>query len=393
MKSNTLSLVARPTTSVVPENPQEAVRNIYGIDDPMPISDVLASAEFQALQKEFDLAAESEILNPIDLSCFVTTLPLYDLREAWIDYSIQRERLKEGRYRKPIIEMALNFSVKHAGIPVLSRPVNVVDDEQHDFELDWQKRTLALALRGIFHYPAVIVETVKEEMAKDFNSQFNMKDRMAEHDKFKAELVAGNPKQWNMQQCFNRIGVSAYPFSAPPQITALGNITKAMYDPVLNPKEKNLGIEERTFSNFVRAVAIYRAVWPEESKTFIQGSFIRGLVAIIAAFDDNVLKGADNWIIQILNEAKDPIHKIRIHVDEKTKVETPSRLATPEDWTGHYGWQANKFHQQAIVSFANAWNIIRTDKRFKKIIPELDQSPINGLGASNVKMLPMQLVD
>lgn len=388
MKHNILSLVTQPTTTtVVPPNPREEVRKLFGLADPMSVGDVLKSDEFQTLQEDFNLAAEGEVLSPLNLSCFVNSPPKYDLRSAWIDYVEQRERLKDEKYRKGILDMALNFSVKHAGIPVLSRPTDVDINEQHEFMLDYQKRTFALALRGVYHYPAAIVETVQSEMARDFGSQFNLKDRMAEHDKFKAELAGGSAKHWAMQHCFNRIGVSAYPFSAPPQITALGNITKAMYDPILNPKEKNLGYEDRTFSNFVRAVAIYRSVWPEQSKTFIQGSFIRGLVAILTAFDTDVLKGTDTWIIQIFNEAKDPKHGLYFDVDGKT----PLGFREPQDWTNRHGWQANKFHQQAITSFANAWSKIRTDKRLMKSIPKLDQNPIAAFSASGVKMLDMKV--
>ena len=386
MIHNTAPL-AGAQSPLVPQNTRTAVRNLFGLKDPMPINDVIQSDEFVALQSEFDSIAEGETLTTIDLSIFVKYPELYNLKDAWIDYVDQRERLRDDKYRKGIIEMALNFNVKHAGIPVLSRPVDGELENQREYLLDYQKRTFALILRGIYEYPAIIVETTEDEMSKDFSSQFNLKDRMAEHDKFKASLAEGSEKHWAMQHCFTRIGVSAYPFSAPPQITALGNITKAMYDPVLNPKEKNLSYEEKTFTNFVRAVNIYRSVWPNQSKTFIQGSFIRGRVAILAAFDTNVLKGTDTWIIQILNEAKDPKHGLYFDIDGKTAL----GLNEPTDWTNHYGWQANKFHQQAIVSFANAWTTIRLNKTLQKSIPKLDQAPIKALELSGVKMLDMKM--
>jgi len=386
MTHNTTSL-AKSQSPLVPQNTRAAVRNLFGLKDPMPIGDVIQSPEFEKLQSDFDSIAEGETLTPIDLSIFVKYPDLYNLKNAWIDYVDQRERLREDKYRAGIIEMALNFNVKHAGIPVLSRPVDVTFENQREYLLDYQKRTFALILRGIYEYPAIVVETTEDEMSKDFSSQFNLKDRMAEHDKFKASLAEGSEKHWAMQHCFTRLEISAYPFSAPPQITALGNITKAMYDPVLNPKEKNLSYEEKTFTNFVRAVNIYRSVWPKQSETFIQGSFIRGLVAILAAFDTNVLKGTDTWIIQILNEAKDPKYGLRLDVDGKTAI----GLGDPADWTNHYGWQANKFHQQAIVSFADAWTAIRLDKKLQKSIPKLDQAPIKALELSGVKMLDMKL--
>jgi len=386
MIHNTTSL-AESQSPLVPQNTRTAVRNLFGLNDPMPIGDVIQSPEFEKLQSDFDSIAEGESLPSIDLSIFVKYPDLYDLRNVWIDYVDQRERLREDKYRAGIIEMALNFNVKHAGIPVLSRPVDVPFENQHEYLLDYQKRTFALILRGIYEYPAIIVETTEDEMSKDFSSQFNLKDRMAEHDKFKASLAEGSEKHWAMQHCFTRIGVSAYPFSAPPQITALGNITKAMYDPILNPKEKNLSYEEKTFTNFVRAVNIYRSVWPNQSKTFIQGSFIRGLVAILAAFDTNVLKGTDTWVIQILNEAKNPKYNLWLDVDGKTSL----GFGEPTDWTNRHGWQANKFHQQAIVSFAKAWRTIRLDKKLQKAIPKLDDAPITALEVSGVKMLDMKL--
>lgn len=388
MQHNTSPLAVSQST-LVPQNTRNVVRNLFGLAEPMSISDVVQSDEFVALKTEFDSIAEGETLSPIDLSIFVKYPDLYDLRDAWIDYVDQRERLADEKYRKGIIEMALNFNVKHAGIPVLSRPVDVDLQDQHEYLLDYQKRTFALILRGVNEYPAIIVETTENEMSKDFSSQFNLKDRMAEHDKFKAALAEGSEKHWAMQHCFTRIGVSAYPFSAPPQITALGNITRAMYDPVLNPKEKNDSYDQKKFTNFVRAVNIYRAVWPAQSKQFIQGSFIRGLVAILAAFENNVLKGTDTWIIQVLNEAKNPTHELWLDIDGKT----PVGFNEPSDWTNRYGWQANKFHQQAIVSFANAWTKIRLDKKLQKAIPKLDDAPIKALELSGVKMLDMKLAD
>jgi hypothetical protein len=380
MKSNTLSLVT-PQTSIVPINPREAVRNLFNLDNPMTIADVISQPEFIDLQEKFDLEAEGEILEPIDLSVYIQKPSSFDLRLAWIDYVDQRERLKDNKYTNEIIRMALNFKVKHAGIPTLSVPTDAPEEDQYRYLLDWQKRTLALALRGVYVYPCNIVETTTNEMSKDFSSQFKLKDRMEEYDKFKASLAEGSEKHWAMQDCFTRMGVSAYPFSAPPQITALGNVTKAMFDSTLNPKEKNTAYNERTFTNFVRAVNIYRSVWPVSSKQIIQGSFVRGLTAILASFDPQILKGTDTWVIQILEEAKNPKYNI-YNIDGD-----PVGLAEPSDWTKN-GWDGNMFHQVAISSFANAWNEIAKNN---KLIPKLDKSPIIALNTSGVKMLDMKL--
>ena len=78
---------------------------------------------------------------------------------------------------------------------------------------------------------------------------------------------------------------------------------------------------------------------------------------------------------------------MRLDVDGKTAI----GLGDPADWTNNYGWQANKFHQQAIVSFADAWTAIRLDKKLQKSIPKLDQAPIKALELSGVKMLDMKL--
>jgi len=380
MKSNTLSLVT-PQTSIVPLNPRDAVRKLFNLNDPMTVAEVIAQQEFIDLQEKFNLEAEGEILEPIDLSVYIQKPSSFDLRLAWIDYVDQRERLKDNKYTNEIIRMALNFKVKHAGIPTLSVPTDAPEEDQYRYLLDWQKRTLALALRGVYEYPCNIVETTTSEMSKDFSSQFKLKDRMEEYDKFKASLAEGSEKHWAMQDCFTRMGISAYPFSAPPQITALGNVTKAMFDSTLNPKEKNTAYNERTFANFVRAVNIYRSVWPVSSKQIIQGSFVRGLTAILASFDPHVLRGTDTWVIQVLEEAKNPKYNI-YNIDGD-----PIGLAEPSDWTKN-GWDGNMFHQVAISSFANAWNEIAKNN---KSIPKLDKSPIIALNTSGVKMLDMKL--
>jgi hypothetical protein len=373
--------------TVSPTDPRQEVRNKFGIAPPKPISDIIKSDEFLSLKEEYLEEAEGEKLSEIDFSSFIEHPPLFDLRGAWIDYVDQRERLKDKKYRKGIIDIAITFSAKDAEFPALRVPTDLPDGtpEKEGFLVDWQKRCLALMLREVYNYPTSKIASTTAEFSADFTGQFQKKDRMQEYDKFKAELAKDPPsdKHWAMQNCFDRLKISAYPFSAPPHITALGDITKAMYDGGLNSAEKNLSYGERKFSNFVRAVGIYRRVWPQVSKTRIQGSWIRGMVAIIESFDKNILNGTDDWIVEILESAKDP--KYDLHTDENG---LSIGLVEPSDWTGKKTWQGNRFHQNAIVSFAEAWNKIRNSKGHRHI-PKLDENPIKGL-KGDAKMLYMQ---
>jgi hypothetical protein len=370
-------------TKIVPEDAREEVRKKFHLPNAQPIADLIKTDEFLSLKQKFLEKAESTPKSKIDFSEFITYPPVTDLRLAWIDYVDQRERLKDPKYRESIIDMALTFSVKDAEFPALRVPMDVPKESRAGHLLDWQKRCLALMLREVYEYPTSQIASNTDEFSKDFQGQFRKKDRMQEYDKFKAALAEESEKHWAMQHCFDRLKLSAYPFSAPPHITALGDITKAMYDPIVNPNEKNDTYDKKKFSNFVRAVGIYRRVWPEASKTFIQGSWIRGMTAIIAAFDQNILNGTDDWVVEILEEAKNP--KYELHADE---IGNSIGLVEPSHWTSKKNWQGNRFHQNAIVSFAKAWNIIRNSKGHRHI-PKLDENPIKGL-EGDAKMLSMQ---
>jgi hypothetical protein len=382
-----LSLILKTNkASIIPDDARDAVRKKFHLPEAQPVSDLIQSEDFQTLKQEYLEEAENSTLTDIDFSAFINSPPLFDLRNAWIDYVDQRERLKDTKYRKGIIDMAITFSVKDAEFPALRVPMDVPEDQRAGHLLDWQKRCLALMLRSVYEYPTSQIASTTSEFSRDFSGQFRKKDRMQEYDKFKAFLAEESEKHWAMQHCFDRLNLSAYPFSAPPQITALGDITKAMYDPSLNPNEKNLGYADKKFLNFVRAVGIYRRVWPEASKKFIQGSFVRGMTAIIASFDQNILNGTDDWIVEILEEAKDP--KYNLHTDGDGN---PIGLVEPNHWTAKKNWQGNRFHQNAIVSFAEAWNTIRKPPKLNKRIPALDDNPIKGL-RGDAKMLQMQVV-
>ena len=397
MKSNTLTVVSTETISLpeitlVPDNPREEVRKLFGLSEPQSIRDLMQSEEFFTLQEEFEKELEDNSpCKSIDLDIFKVVPPLYDLRNAYIDFVEQRERLRNPAngpsYRSSIIQMALSFEPRYAGIPTLSIPVDYDNYHNKEFLLDWQKRCLALILRKQYFYPCLVVDTTKDEMSKDFRSQFKLKDRMQEYDKFKSALAEGEDKEWAMQHCFDRIGVSAYPFSDPPQVTGMGDIKKAMFDNLLNSKEKNVPLSEKTFHNFVRSVSIYRKVWPEAAKTNIQGSWIRGMTAIIESFDTNILKGTDDWIVAILEEAKNPIYKIALDPENNL---SPVGLITPMDWTSRKAWQGNMHTSRAISSFAEVWNTIRKENaKLKKVIPALDTNPIIGL-QNGAKMLKME---
>jgi len=384
MKSNTMYLNTKST--IVPPNARAEVRKKFHLPEAQPISDLMQTEDFQTLKEEFLEEAEETTLSDVSFSSFISHPPLFDLREAWIDYVDQRERLKDKKYRKGIIDIALTFSVKDAEFPALRVPMDISEEERAGYLLDWQKRCLALMLREVYEYPTSQIASTTMEFSKDFSGQFRKKDRMKEYDKFKSALAEESEKHWAMQHCFDRLNLSAYPFSAPPQITGLTDITKAMCDSTLNPTEKNDSFDKRKFSNFVRAVGIYRRVWPASSKNFIQGSWIRGMTAIIASFDENILNGTDDWVVEILEEAKDSKYSIHYDADGNS-----IGLLDPGDWTSKKNWQGNRFHQNAIVSFAEAWNIIRSSHSLRKRIPGLDTNPIKGL-KGDAKMLKMQIV-
>ena len=362
---------------LVPANTRETVRDMFAIEDAKTVKEIMASDLFQTLQEEFDEASEGLILEPIDNfdDHFSEYPPVRSLLTTVFDFVDQRERLKKEKYRKEIIKTAINFKPKFAGFPQLNR----VRGTNKDYAQDWQKRMLAILLRGLTEYPCTVAYTTEDELSLDFTSQFKNKDNIEAYDKFKAELSAESPKHWAMQNCFDRLGVTVYPFAEPPLLTGLGDVTNAMFNPQLNTKEKNLSFDEKQFTYFVRAVTVYRRVWPELSKSRIYGSWIRGCVAIISMLDNNVLKGSDEWLVEIFTEAMDPRYGLRKDVDNETVLGYES----PTTWTGKISknWQGNRFHQNAVQSFAKVWNDIRKDKTDRKDrrIPKLAQHSIDAL--------------
>ena len=378
--------------SIVPSNTREKVREMFAIDKKKTIKEIIATEDFQTLQEEFNKEAEGLMLEPIDnfQDHFVSHPPIQSLLDKCVDKVDQRERIDPSHpqnYRSEVKQMALTFDPKRAGFPQGNR-VSGEGEYDGDYLQDWQKRTLALCLRGVYDYPCSIVHTTLDRLADDFNSQFKQKDNIASYDKFKAELSAGSEKHWAQQNCFDRLGVTIYPFAEPPLLTGLGDVTQAMFNPQLNKKEKNVSFDEKQFTYFVRAVTVYRRVWPNLSKERIYGSWIRGCVAIIAMFDRHILKGSDEWLVEILTEAMDPSYEVLLDVDN----ETPIGFVSPTTWTSTKNWQGNRFHQNAVQSFAKVWNQIRkTNKANRsKRIPEIESNTISGL--DNAKFLDMDTV-
>ena len=386
MSNTNTKAKAQPTLNLVPENPREAVREAFDLPEPMSLADLMKTEDWDTLLEEYKeaLADNDHKLSKLEFDDVEQSSPKSDLRDFWIDFVDQRDRLKSPIYRKAIIDMAINFSVKDADIPTGRRPKDAKKQEQVPYLSDWQKRALALLLRGVTHYEARIVWTLQEELASDFNVQFKRKDNIKQYDRFKTDLAEKKPKQWAMQQCFDRLQLTVYPWGDPPLLTGLTDVTQAMFNPKLNSAENKTPLQEMKFTNFVRAVGVFRTVWPTLAKTSIPGSFIRGLTAVIASLDKNILRGSDAQLVTILLEAKKD--KYELYKEDGVWI----GIEHPFDWTGKFNWQGNRFHQNAITSVATAWNkILKADRKLKKIVPELDPDPISALQESNAKFLDL----
>lgn len=385
MTISNIKAKAQPTLNLVPENPREAVREAFDLPEAMSLAELMKTSYWATLVEEYkeELADNDLKLRPLE-DVVELEAQKFDLREFWIDFVDQRERLKDPNYRKAIIDMAINFSVKDADIPTGRKPSNVPKAKQVPYLSDWQKRALALLLRGVFEYEARIVWTLQEELAQDFNGQFRRKDNIKQYDRFKTDLAEGKEKQWCMQECFERLQLTVYPWGDPPLLTGLTDVTQAMFNPKLNSAENKTPLQEMKFTNFVRAVGVFRTVWPTIAQDQIPGSFIRGLTAVIASLDKNVLKGSDAQLVTILLEAKKKQYELWKAENEWVGIEKPF------DWTSRFNWQGNRFHQNAITSVATAWNkILKVDRKLKKIVPELDPDPISALEESNAKFLDL----
>ena len=363
MTISNIKAKAQPTLNLVPENPREAVREAFDLPEAMSLAELMKTSYWATLVEEYkeELADNDLKLRPLE-DVVELEAQKFDLREFWIDFVDQRERLKDPNYRKAIIDMAINFSVKDADIPTGRKPSNVPKAKQVPYLSDWQKRALALLLRGVFEYEARIVWTLQEELAQDFNGQFRRKDNIKQYDRFKTDLAEGKEKQWCMQECFERLQLTVYPWGDPPLLTGLTDVTQAMFNPKLNSAENKTPLQEMKFTNFVRAVGVFRTVWPTIAQDQIPGSFIRGLTAVIASLDKNVLKGSDAQLVTILLEAKKKQYELWKAENEWVGIEKPF------DWTSRFNWQGNRFHQNAITSVATAWNkILKVDRKLKWI--------------------------
>ena len=165
------------SSSIVPTDTREAVRELFSIDEAKTLGEITKEELFQTLKDEFLEAAEGLILDPIVVEDYFDAETLskkLDVLQLILDYVDQRERLKDPLYRKEIIEIALNFKPVHAGIP----QANMVKGTRKKYLQDWQKRMLALILRGVTEYPCNVAFTTLEELSEDFNSQFRRKDNI-----------------------------------------------------------------------------------------------------------------------------------------------------------------------------------------------------------------------
>jgi hypothetical protein len=159
----------------VPNNPREATRKAFDIDQPISIADIMETELWKTLHNEYLEAKQDIELKPLDTSMVHQSAPKFDLRKFWLDFVDQRDRLKDDKYRKSIIDMALNFDVKDAGIPTGNIPVDVIKSKQVPYLPDWYKRALALCLRGEYEYEARLQHVEEKDLAGSFNSQFDKK--------------------------------------------------------------------------------------------------------------------------------------------------------------------------------------------------------------------------
>lgn len=377
--------------SGVPSNPVEAVRTNFELGSAKTFAEIMDSDEFKETVEQFHIEAECETLSTIDTSIFISAPPEIDIRNAIVDLVWQRDRLSENSYRDEVIKMAIKFSTVDADFPTWKVPV---DTDNIPRATDWQKRALALLIRGVYFYPVSLVKTSSDKLATNFNAQFNQRDNMEQYDRFKAGLAEGNAQNWAQEHCFTRLGLTVYPYLADkPLLSGLGDVKKAMYDAVLNASEKNKPHEERTFNPFIRAIGIYRKQWPVLSTTKIYGSWVRGMTAIIVSFDEHILKGSDNWISTMLTEMEDPSYNLLYEDNKDSDGVLSIGYRSPSDYTAKHNWQGNRFHQNAIVSFAKNWNkILEKNKKLAKTIPKLDEAQIQLLelvpSTKMAKMLP-----
>ena len=137
--------------SLVPNNPREETRKRLGLPQEAQIKDLLQDENWLSLVEEFEQELGDQKLPDLAIESAVHSgCKKHDLRDFYIDYVDQRERLKRPSYRSAIIEMALTFDVTQADIPNASR---VKDEEPYKCYLsDWQKRKFSILLRKQYMY-------------------------------------------------------------------------------------------------------------------------------------------------------------------------------------------------------------------------------------------------
>jgi hypothetical protein len=358
--------------TIVPKDPKNEVRRIFQLPQPSTISDLMESKEWKLLKKEYQKAAKGKNIKPIDLSDIINWQGGYfNLTNFWIDFVVQRERLKYVSTRRRIIKLALEYDPILAGIPT-----GAVDELHRVNSTNWFKRACANILRGQTEYPVAFVKVPQSELASHFNSQFENNDKQDPFQVHKTKLVEGNIQAWALQRAFQRNRVTAYPVPDEPMLKGYTYIREAMLDPSINPDDADKVLGDKKFKNFGRAITVHRLVFPNHSKVGFGGSIIAGLMSVIASLDD-ISQGDDSLLVKILTEAKDKKYKIR-----QNKNEEWEGFISPANFTNQaMGWQGNKLRKAPIITTAKMWNII-IGQNPEWDIPAIDSQCIDNFEAS-----------
>ena len=103
--------------------------------------------------------------------------------------------------------------------------------------------------------------------------------------------------------------------------------------------------------------------------------------------DKNILRGGDEWVVEILQEAKDPRYDLIRDKDNITSV----GFVSPFTYTNRHSYDGNRRHTNAVQGFAKIWNEIRKDKSDRKDrrIPKIAQYSIDAL--DNAKFQNMDI--
>jgi len=360
-------------TTKVPRNLSNAVRNMYQIEKASTFGELMKTEKYGVLKSKYIQSCKKDSnLSTINLNIIESELETISLLDVKLDYVIQRNRFNKTHMNN-IITTAKTFNVKHARIPTFMRC-----EDGELYCVDWQKRTLALLLRGITEYPAIIMQSTTKELSEDFGSQFALTDKISDFDQFKAKLQSPNKgirrKAWHQQNSVDYVGVTfdpSYPGNKP-LLTPFNHARKAMEDSVINKNE--LGERHKTHINFRRAVNVYKNVWPQawEDNAKVDASLVRTLTCVIASFDAELLKGNNSILIKMLEILRDQPKPFNDY-----KEIAPNGLQFPSSYTSNL----NKFdlntdglkYRNSILIFAKLWNLVRKkNKGFRELTTGID---------------------